>query len=337
MRFKSCVILLSLLFFSAVGFAQKDSVPKRSKLVIEQSVHNFGSVGQGTLVKHSFQLKNAGDAELNLQRIVPACGCTATSSSRDIIPPGGEATLDVEFDTTGFSGDKVKIVRVYTNDPDNLSSVVTLKGRVEPDVLVEPVKVNFGKVVSSSLSDGKTKEITVQAREGSEVKLGDVHSRSKHLEMTLLESTPQKKRFKLKVLPDVPIGQLRDRVVVTVSGSKQKSVHIPVFANVTGPVDINPSAVSFGVLEGASTISRSVRLENRGQSPLKILSLKSQHPAITIDKKTITPGRVYVLKVSVDPSKVVRDLRSSFEIETDEPEDAEPYRVSVYGILPPKL
>ncbi len=328
--------VFSFLFVPTISLAQKDSVPKQPHLAVAGASHNFGAVSEGTVVEHKFVLQNTGDADLQIQRVVPACGCTASSASKSVIKPGEEAEIDAKFDTTGFSGDKTKIIRVYTNDPDQLSTVLSLKGRVEANVAVKPSRVFFGRVYQGSKDQAKPKTVVVRTRKGSDIKLGKVSSRSEYLEVVVTESTPEMKKLEVTLLPEAPISELRDRVVVEMTGSPQKSLHIPVFADIKGPVEISPAALSFGVLVGEEPVTRSLRLENKGAESLNILSLDTDHPAIQAETKTIKEGQIYVLKVTVDPTRVTKDLRSLIEVKTNN-EEQEILRVSVYGILPPKI
>ena len=41
---------------------------KAPKLEAVQTTHNFGSVKQGEKIEHIFKIKNAGDAELKIER-----------------------------------------------------------------------------------------------------------------------------------------------------------------------------------------------------------------------------------------------------------------------------
>ena len=140
---RASIIFATALFLCSNPVRAADEEIKKPKLEIGSPVYDFGTVAQGTVVTQEFTVKNSGTADLVVNRLVPSCGCTASSASQNSIAPGESGTIKVEFDTTGFSGDKLKSVRVYTNDMDNPTAMLTVKGTVESEVQVEPKRVDF--------------------------------------------------------------------------------------------------------------------------------------------------------------------------------------------------
>lgn len=85
-------------------------------LLVSQKIASFGVVSPGTIVKYSFLLHNNGDSELKVNRVLALCNCITTERSQSNIHPGGEATLQVKIDTTGYSGEVTFGISVKTND-----------------------------------------------------------------------------------------------------------------------------------------------------------------------------------------------------------------------------
>lgn len=336
-RFLLSLLLVSFLplVMSGVLLAEEEEL-KAPRLKIEDTVYDFGSVEQGKSVEYDFVLKNEGDAPLEITRVVPSCGCTATKLSADKIEPGETATVHAVFDTTGFSGNKIKTIRLYTTDLENNTVVLSLKGEIIPEVTVSPKRIIFGNLIYGEDAEKNKQEVTVKVREGSGVTLGALESRSKFLEVEELSSDKTQKRFTVGVKPDAGIGELRERIVVFLKGSKRRAVNIPIFASIQGGLKFKPSALAFGVLGGQNKLSRTVKLTNRGDDKISIKGLNSRHPAVTGTVKALKEGRSYLITVTVDPKKVKRDLRASLDIYTDSEEQSE-VSLSVYGILPPKL
>ena len=135
----SCVsvALIAICIHSEASFAARES-DKHPTLSAPTTLHDFGAVSEGAKVRFDFPLKNTGNADLLIQKVIPSCGCTNSRPSADIIPAGGAGSLMVEFDTTGFSGKKVKLVRMLTNDPHSPTVNFTIKGTVEDDIEINP-------------------------------------------------------------------------------------------------------------------------------------------------------------------------------------------------------
>ena len=89
------------------------------QLVVTQRKIALGTVLEGDKVKLDWLLENRGNADLVIDRVKPACGCTAVdlTDEEKTIAPGGSLRLRSQFDSTGRRGRQDKTVTVYTNDP----------------------------------------------------------------------------------------------------------------------------------------------------------------------------------------------------------------------------
>lgn len=328
----SCLIV-ALLSFLFVSQLQAENKPKLS---IDNPTFDFGTVSQGTVLNHEFVIKNLGNADLNIQRVVPACGCTVASVSPDNIAPGSQGKIKVEFDTTDFSGDKLKLVRLFTNDIDAQMSSLTIKGIVEPNLLVEPARVFMGDLVRLGPVLGQAKEVSAKVRPGSSVKILGVSSLSSNLILKVLEQSSTSLKFSVAIAGQAQLGELRERLVVDLEDSKGKySVNVPVFAIIVGQVKLNPATISMGLIEGTKAYEKFVKLENLGSQPINITKLESADPAITASFKVIEAGKRFVIHVVVDPLKLKRDLKSHVKVFTSNATE-EPLQLNVFGALAPK-
>lgn len=103
--------------------AQTQDAPKEQpsgplpRLVIESTIHQFGDVAPGTPLEYAFEIKNTGDAPLQILKVKPACGCTTSEYDTTIAPGGtGHVALAVKY-TKHYKGSVAKSARVDTNDP----------------------------------------------------------------------------------------------------------------------------------------------------------------------------------------------------------------------------
>jgi len=323
------VALLASLFFLAWPLIAASEPPPT--FTAESYEYNFGSVSQGTTVEHRFKFKNSGGGHLVIQRIVPACGCTASTLDTEVFAAGESGVLQVRFDTSGFSGEKVKTFRVYTNDPSQLSLVLSLRGIVEPEVVVEPRRVFFGDVISG---EGASRDVTVRIREGSSVQIQNLQLHSNNFTLQEIETGSNYRVMRVILQPEVRPGEIRERIVVGLRGDRRQSVNIPIYASIKGPIQMNPASLSYGILEGQEPLLRRVRIENLGKPDFEITQINSRHKSIKVEKRTIQPGRIYELEVSLDPTSIQREVRSAIEITTNHP-DQQRLSLSVYGSTPP--
>ncbi len=274
------------------------AVPETAKLTIEKAVHDFGRVDEGATVEAPFVIRNDGGAPLELQRIVPACGCTtvASEAGKNSLKPGESLTLNVKFDTAGFSGQKTKTVRVYTNDPLNPSGVITLRGEITGEFTVQPPRAFFGDVRSGT---ERSIDVLVKSR-NSATKLGEVASRSEYLEVSK-EASADGIRIQVRLKPTAPVGILRSTVTVQTSSANEPVLAFPVFAKVQGDLQFSPTYLSFDLLEGPleAPVSKEVELKNVADDSPKIVEVRSSNPLVTGQVREIQAGKLFEVTATI--------------------------------------
>jgi len=115
-------------YFAPLTPEQAAAAPQ---LLIEEKVHDFGKIEQGTSVSTSFILKNNGKSDLSIRKTHASCGCTLASLEKDVIAPGEELNLGVTFNSAGRRGNQQKSITIYSNDPATPVQRVTIKAIVQ--------------------------------------------------------------------------------------------------------------------------------------------------------------------------------------------------------------
>lgn len=144
---KYSVLALTAVFFVSCGNAQKgkeeakvssevvasDSLSRAAaqmgKVEFEEPAFDFGQVKEGAQVKHTFILKNTGDAPVILSKVTASCGCTQPEFSKSPILPGATSEIHVTFNSEGQVGKQQKIITVQSNASNGMTTV-QLKGEV---------------------------------------------------------------------------------------------------------------------------------------------------------------------------------------------------------------
>jgi len=120
------VISLFLILFVSIN-AQQKLKP------VGNDVHNFGRINKGSIVKHTFQLKNVSKQTVTIEKIESSCGCTAALISKKVLKPNEVAKITAEFNTEGFTGFQEKYIQVY--EKNNPIPIHTLK--IQATIFVE--------------------------------------------------------------------------------------------------------------------------------------------------------------------------------------------------------
>ncbi len=160
-------------------------VEAQTQIAATPSEYSFGTVQEGEVVRTSFTIKNGSGRTASIQGVQTSCACTAVLAAPNIkITPGGEQNIPVEFSTKGFSGNKVKTVRVFLDDPQKSSVLFTLKGTVRPRIALEPARVFFGAVPF-----GESREQKVSIKLPAGVRVTGVSSRDANLSAAIAQGT----------------------------------------------------------------------------------------------------------------------------------------------------
>jgi hypothetical protein len=90
--------------------------------------HNFGSIAEGPAADYTFTFRNTGKEPIILQKVQPACGCTAADYTKEPILPGKEGYVKASYSTQGRPGPFTKTIAVMSNAG---AKTLTFTGTVE--------------------------------------------------------------------------------------------------------------------------------------------------------------------------------------------------------------
>ena len=84
-------------------------------ITFEEEVFNFGEVGEGDIIEHTFRFSNSGKAPLLISNAKSTCGCTVPTWPKNAIAPGEEGEITVRFDTENKGGRQSKPISITAN------------------------------------------------------------------------------------------------------------------------------------------------------------------------------------------------------------------------------
>ncbi|NMC63369.1 MAG: DUF1573 domain-containing protein [SAR324 cluster bacterium] len=334
MKRASLAIIISVVF-SCFSFVQTYA-QSGGKLVVENPVFDFGTVTEGTIIQHNFQIENKGSGVLTISRVLAQCGCTASNVTKNEIATGEKGEIKVVFDTSNFKGDVEKTVTVYSSDPEKQITTLSLKGKIQAGVVITPERLMFGEVSPGSPI---SKSFTIETKEGSKIQILGAKSFSRYVDISEQKASANRKEFLVQLGSDLPVEEFRARVAVEVQGAdgKMRSIDIPIFASVKGLVRFNPPVLSLGILEGKGLIQRKVKVlfSGNGQGVLKSINV-SNSAVKARESRDERSGDIF-LDVEVDPNKVTNDIKAAINVVLLDAEGKEASAsLNVYGIMPPK-
>lgn len=136
------------MFLFLTAFSEGALAESGPRIYCNNPNRSFGKIRLGENAKARFTIENRGDQLLQLSDILADCGCTKIDVLAKLcdIAPGAKLEIEVTFISTDQGlGEKVKTVRIFSNDFQNNPYLLTLKGTV-----VDPA----GKTTAVSNSTG---------------------------------------------------------------------------------------------------------------------------------------------------------------------------------------
>jgi hypothetical protein len=101
-------------------------------MTFKETEHDFGSLKDGEVVKHTFTFTNTGKSPLVIESASSTCGCTVPEVPKGPIAPGAEGKIEVQFDSRGKGGQQVlKVISIKANTQPEITQV-NIKANVKP-------------------------------------------------------------------------------------------------------------------------------------------------------------------------------------------------------------
>jgi len=274
---------------------------------------DFGTVLEGTPVKHEFTIRNVGQADLIIGQVQASCGCTVAKADKQRLRPGEQTRLPVTFDTSHEKGRASRRIDVYTNDPQTPDLALELQGVVRRESEAVPDEVVFDSVRKGS---EQAREVSIKYNgSAKDFKILKVSNSNPNIAVV---SEPDLK-LKVALLKTMPPGPFQDTVEIATSG---RPVEIPVYGRIVGNLVTEPAQVSFGILPHGQGAMRIVRLTNNGTRAVAITGISTTSPAVIAKADPITPGKQYKITLELRKGTPDGQLHGQVVIKTDDPEQA---------------
>ena len=132
MAYRGLIWILLLLCSPSAGTA---SIGPKAQ--VPETTYDFGEVFEDRKLSHTFDIRNIGDALLEIKDIDSDCACTAADSDRRI-PPGGQGRITLTIAPYSVLRQFTKKTKVFFNDPEHPQVVLTMKGVAKPFIEIQP-------------------------------------------------------------------------------------------------------------------------------------------------------------------------------------------------------
>ncbi len=102
---------------------QRTADMPKTEITFSEMRHDFGTIAEGDIVKHDFRFRNTGTQPLLISKVDVSCGCTAPAFPKEPVPPGGEGTISLQFNSANRKGKQSKSALVFSNAQQDRISI----------------------------------------------------------------------------------------------------------------------------------------------------------------------------------------------------------------------
>lgn len=141
--------------FGAANAQTSTSAPATNQKVVTagpiisfaENKHDFGSIKEGDVVKHTFKFKNTGNQPLVVSEVRVTCGCTTPDWTKTPVAPGQSGFITAQFNSTAKPGQNHKVITVVSNSvtgntPISFTANVTPRNNATSAVETAPAAAN---------------------------------------------------------------------------------------------------------------------------------------------------------------------------------------------------
>lgn len=333
MRFRSLVgaaVLVAPLAAFAQPAAPKTEAPKPTGplpvIDIVEKIKDFGTVAKGERLTAVFEVRNTGQAPLQITQVRPTCGCTVADFDREIAP-GGTGKVRAEVDTTAFSGPISKAVLVFSNDPLNPQVNLVVKAEVRSFVEVVPRALILFKNLMSG--EPATEKVTLVSADGSNFDVTGVDAGGGPYQIAY-RALPEAERLadrkgsqwevSITVPATAPEGMLNHKILVKTTAPKAAEVPINVTGAVRPVVQVIPAQVNLGKVRSDAPVGSNVLLVNNRQgATLEISEASVDNQYFKTDIIPLQAGQRFQIAVSLQVGAPKGAQKGTLKIVTNDP------------------
>lgn len=217
-------ILIVTILFLSFSYAQNKLQP------IGNDIHNFGTITKGSVVKHTFRLKNITKNTLVIDRIESSCGCTAALISKKKLKPNEVAKITAEFNSEGFTGFQEKYVHVYEKNNPVPIQTLKLQATIFVELEIVPLYLVFDNAI---VGDKKENSVRVFNRSNTTIKILKVENPFENLQIFIdkYELLPGDYTTIRGIFTPKVSGLIRGSIILH-TNAKQKKVEVKFYSNV---------------------------------------------------------------------------------------------------------
>lgn len=318
-RFLTGIRLTAVVLIGASSLALGGPAAAAPAIKADSTSQDFGKTFTGLQLRHTFTLRNTGDADLVIGRIDFDAGCYQDGDYPPVIEAGKSIPLKLAVDARKIEGSFVRTATVLSNDPAMARLTLRMTGSCSAPVELNPTFAGFGKII-----DGKARETSVQILNKTEEKfeVSLVSDEDELYTFKLVEVKPGVE-YRLDVKTKTPLvqGRLESMALLYTTLEAQPELPVRVFAYVPPRLEVIPTFVMWDpakLKSPTSGFSSVLLFTNNGDRPVRMKDVTIDDTEIKVTTAPMIEGQSYRIKLEAPPKYVLPEMGKTLTITTDD-------------------
>ncbi len=284
---------------------------------------DFGSVPRGPTLHHAFTVKNNLTEPVRISSLRVSCGCTTATSAKSVLQPGEEGSVDIQMDTTRFTGLKSVTIYVQFDSPRSEEVRLWVRAIGRDDVSLNPTSFAFGQIRRGS-SPSVALNLTLLGN--NQYRITEISCESNYIQPSFKEvsrgALDASYQLTATLRADAPVGRWYTDVWVKTTNPTMERVRIPLTVEIESPLTVSPGVLNLGEVALGGVQERKVIV--RGVKPFKVTRVEGVDELLSVKDSAPGSQEVHVLTVKLKGGKagdlqrvlrVITDLEGDSEIE----------------------
>ena len=189
--------------------------------VVDKPDYDFGAMAIATTKRHTFVIRNEGDAPLILEKGETTCECTLSELAKNEILPGESVEVELEWAPLERSSRFSEEATILTNDPENPTIELVINGIVDEVLSLNPEgRWNVGEI---SGDEPKVVKGTIHSRILDDFKILSIESENPLLSATFkklskekLDGIKAKSGYSIEatLAPGIDVGPFEEKLTI---------------------------------------------------------------------------------------------------------------------------
>ena len=296
--------------------------------MFKNASHNFGVVATQAKVEHRFPFTNIYEEDVFVVSTRSSCRCSSGKATKQMVKKHETAEIVVSLDTRHYNGRKDATVTVQfqfekpTAQGPRRSPKVEVRlqtySYIRQDVVLTPGSVQFGSVREGTPA---RKEVNLAYAGLNTWKITDIKWENPDIDVQATETGRGgglvKYLIQVDLKGDAPAAYIREHITLVTNDNNPnaKRVLIAVEGVVEPAVSVNPSPLSFGIVEPDKPVCKIIVLT--ADDPFKVIAVTSPDGRFDFDEIPPKANKTQLVRVVFTPDPRRGPFDCKITIQTD--------------------